>query len=462
MDMVVSKPRPTENTERSMRLALAISAIGVVCTVACVQGADPDADRGRDTLFTRAFVPAPWSLAAYDNVWKVWQPAPPEKPADYDQAFRDHYGLHVAPYANGKLPMGLREGRLLFAKGITTDCLLCHGGSIAGKSYPGLGNSALDIQALFEDLGKATTGSGKLPFRFSNVRGTSEAGAFAVYLWSFREADLSIRLQRHDFELRDDLCEDVPAWWLLKKKRTMYFTGTVDARSVRSIMQFMLTPDNSKAVFEKEEAAYADIQAYIHTLEPPKYPLPIDAELAGAGAKLFSENCAKCHGTYGANWTYPNKIVPMETIGTDPTRFSGLSRKLGEHYNRTWFAQETKDGYKTTEPKGYQAPPLDGVWATAPYFHNGAVPTLHDVLNSKARPTIFTRSYKTGAEDFDPVKVGWKVQVLPCGADPTLPGHERRKIYDTTQPGRGNGGHTFGDHFSDDQRRAVVEYLKTL
>src|SRR5262245_5035333 len=154
-----------------MRRALVFFAIVGLSAVAFVHAADPDAERGREALFTRSFVPAPWSPAAYDNAWKIWQPAPKERPDDYDEAFRDHYGLHPAPYSNGKLPMGLREGRLLFAKGITTDCLLCHGGSIFGKSYPGLGNSALDIQALFADLGKATTGSGKLPFRFSNVRG---------------------------------------------------------------------------------------------------------------------------------------------------------------------------------------------------------------------------------------------------------------------------------------------------
>ena len=52
----------------------------------------------------------------------------------------------------------------------------------------------------------------------------------AEIIRSFRETDLSIRLKHHDFKLRGDLCEDVPAWWLLKKKKTMYHTGTADAR----------------------------------------------------------------------------------------------------------------------------------------------------------------------------------------------------------------------------------------
>ena len=46
--------------------------------------------------------------------------------------------------------------------------------------------------------------------------------------------------------------------------------------------------------------------------------------------------------------------------------------------------------------------------------------------------------------------------------DPALPARERRKVYDTTQPGRSNGGHTYGDDLTDDERRAVIEYLKTL
>jgi hypothetical protein len=134
---------------------------------------------------------------------------------------------------------------------------------------------------------------------------------------------------------------------------------------------------------------------------------------------------------------------------------------MGEYYNKSWFAQEVGDGYKTTEPRGYQAPPLDGIWATAPYFHNGAAPTVYHVLNSQARPKLFTRSYRTDAEAYDADKVGWKVQVLdrvPADLTPL----ERRKIYDTTQPGRGNAGHTFGDDLSDDERWAVIEYLKKL
>lgn len=416
--------------------------------------------RGKKALETRAFVPAPWPFTAYDNAWKYWEPKPDKAPDHYAEAFRERYGLHPAPFDNGKYPMGMRPGKLFVLDGITTDCLLCHGGSILGKSYVGLGNASLDIQGFFEDLNRAAGIGRKLPHTFSNVRGTSEAGAMAVFLHSFRNPDLSIRIDRHKWELRDDLCEDVPAWWLLKKKKTMYHTGGAHAKSVRSIMQFMLTPNNSLATFEKEEPVFKDIQAYILSLEAPKYPFPVDAKLAESGRKLFIKNCAKCHGTYGEDWTYPNKVIPLKEIGTDSTRFHGLPIKLGEFYNESWFAKEKPVGYKSLEPIGYQAPPLDGVWATAPYFHNGSVPTLYDVLNSKDRPKLFTRSYRTDEASYDKKKIGWQVQLLD--KLPEGNAYERRKVYDTTQPGRGNMGHTFGDAFTEDERRSVVEYLKTL
>jgi mono/diheme cytochrome c family protein len=445
-----------------MKYALIVTLLAAALVLPGTSPAqESPAERGHKALTTRAFTPASWPAAAYDSLWKHWDPVPDQQPKDYDRAVREHYGLHPAPYENGRYPMGLRETKGLLGKGLATDCLLCHGGSILGKSTIGLGNSALDIDALFDDLNKASGRTVKLPFTFTNVRGTSEAGGFAVYLHSLREPDLKLRLPRQQFDLCDHLCEDTPAWWLLRHKKTMYHTGTTDARSVRSIMQFMLTPLNGRSVFDREEPTFADIRAYLVSLEAPRFPFAIDEPKAVRGEKLFAENCVRCHGTYGPKGAYPNKIVGLDTIGTDPARLTGIPRAVGEFYNRSWFAEEVKDGYKTTEPKGYQAPPLHGVWATAPYFHNGCAPTLYHVLNSKARPKRFTRSYGTDAEDYDAVKVGWKLTVLdrvPAG----LSAFERRKIYDTTQAGRGNTGHTFGDDLSEDERGAVIEYLKKL
>lgn len=448
-----------------MRRSL-LALVGIVLLTPTARPAEPAAiERGRKALLEQSYIPPSWTMSAYQNAWKRW-PGVTEKSADYDAAFRDHYGLHPAPYPNGQLPMGLRTATALVFKGINVDCLVCHGGSIAGTSYVGLGNASLDVQALFEDLAAADGRSPKLPFTFSNVRGTSEAGAMAVFLLGYRDPDLSLHRHWQDLGLKDDMCEDVPAWWALKKKQTMYHTGASNAHSVRSKMQFMMTPLVTRADFDRHEAAFRDIEEYIRSLEPPKYPLPIDRVLAAKGETVFGDNCASCHGTYGAKWTYPNKVIALDKIGTDRKRFEGVSAAFGNYYNQTWFAKEKKgwftDEYLVRPTAGYQAPPLDGVWATAPYLHNGSVPTVYHLLKSSSRPKVFARSYRTDLDAYDPVKLGWKFDEPKGTAHLKLSAVDERKVYDTTQPGRGNGGHTFGDDLSEGERLAVIEYLKTL
>jgi mono/diheme cytochrome c family protein len=424
----------------------------------------PSALNGSKALFERAFVPVLWRTSGYDGAWKQW--GLKESPQDYGKAFREQYGLHPAPFENGKYPMGMRETTLARVQGLTTDCLLCHGGSFMGKSYVGMPNSSLDIQSLFEDLNSATSLLPAAPITLGFVRGTTESGNLSVALLQNRNPDLSIRIRKLDLSIKERLIEDVPAWWLLKKKQTMYATGSADARSVRALMQFMLHPLNGKTFFETEEATFRDIQAYILSLEAPKYPKVTVAKLVDKGAGIFAKTCSKCHGTYGKDPTYPNLIVPARTIRTDTRRLEGISAKAAEHYNASWFGQEKrfdgKTGYAQVAAVGYQAPPLDGIWATAPYLHNGSVPTLEALLDSKQRPKIFTRSYKTGEADYDWEKVGWKVTVLEEGPASSASAREKRQIYDTSQPGCGNQGHTFGDDLSRDDRQALIEYLKTL
>jgi hypothetical protein len=94
----------------------------------------------------------------------------------------------------------------------------------------------------------------------------------------------------------------------------------------------------------------------------------------------------------------------------------------------------------------YEARPLNGIWATAPFLHNGSVPTL-DALFRKAdkRPPTFS----VGTRQFDTKKIG----VLDV---PGLP------KYDTTLPGNSNVGHEFGSELSEEERSQLVEYLKSI
>ncbi len=434
-----------------------------------VEPRTPSIERGRQHLLHTNYVQATLPRSAYDNVWKQWGLT--EKPAarDYDRLFRERYGLHPAPFENQGLPMGLSAGTFLlgFGQGIAQNCLICHGSSIAGQPCIGLGNTALDFESFLTEMLAASGLKARQRFVTCNVRGTTEAGTMSVFLLGLRNPDLSVRTNWINFGLHDDMCEDTPAWWLLKKKKSMYLTGEADQRSVRSLMQFMMSPFNGPEVFKKVEPEFADIRAYILSLEAPKYPLPIDGKLAAQGHDLFKANCARCHGNYGPNGNYPNKIIPIEEIGTDRKRYDGIPIALGEHYNKSWFAREVpgwfSDGYQARRTAGYQAPPLDGIWASAPYFHNGSSPTVYHVLNSKVRPKVFTRSYRTDLDAYDSQRLGWKITELPGSPEAgKLAPIDLRRIYDTSKPGRGNGGHTYGDHLDDGERRAVIEYLKTL
>jgi hypothetical protein len=105
---------------------------------------------------------------------------------------------------------------------------------------------------------------------------------------------------------------------------------------------------------------------------------------------------------------------------------------------------------------GYKARPLTGIWATAPYLHNGSVPTLYDLLlPPQERPD----SFWVGSREFDPVNVGY---ITTQDADNSF---EFRTRDDTGHmiPGNSNAGHDYDNGaLTEQERRALVEYIKTL
>ena len=140
-------------------LATAAALLSLATLAAVPRAADPNAaERGEKALLGRHFNPPTISLNAYRNAWRQWGDGK-AAPADYAEAFMEHYGLHAAPYLNNGYPMGLREAPGLFGPALSTDCLLCHGGSLLGRSYVGLPNASVDLQAFFEDMAAGDGGS---------------------------------------------------------------------------------------------------------------------------------------------------------------------------------------------------------------------------------------------------------------------------------------------------------------
>jgi len=101
----------------------------------------------------------------------------------------------------------------------------------------------------------------------------------------------------------------------------------------------------------------------------------------------------------------------------------------------------------TTTPR-YKARPLDGIWATAPYLHNGSVPTLYDLLNL---PDQRPKSFYVGSRLLDPKKIGLDTTEVPDAF-----------LFDTSVKGNWNNGHEFGTQLSRMEKDALLEFLKTL
>lgn len=235
------------------------------------------------------------------------------------------------------------------------------------------------------------------------------------------------------------------------------------------------------------------LEAWITDLESPQWPadlLPaIDAEKSQAGAAIYEQTCSGCHPHIeraDPNRTVKATMVPLTRVGTDPGMAAQFGRmsKTGQLAGRkaafvagpelgpqaptgalvvngvigslvgapveglqdllqAYFAARAQQ--PSDEPPSYKARPLNGVWATAPYLHNGSAPTLRAMLTP---PDERPKTFRLGSREFDPVAVGFR--------------NEGTFVYDTSLPGNSNQGHPFGTDLDDASKEQLIEYLKTL
>lgn len=431
---------------------------------------------GYDLLVNKPFLPPDFDEAIFDEVWQVW-PQPLRKAAqDATVAQRrqmafERYGLTTRPETPRENLPGdplqyVVTEQASGARSWTMNCFSCHGGTVYGKPYPGAPNNRFALQTMTEELRAvklklakplSRMDFGSLVIPLGSTHGTTNAVVFGIGLMSRRDKDLNLideipsTLTHHDM--------DAPPWWHFSKRPELYIDGFAK-RGHRGLMQFTLVPENGPEFYRDHEGDFKHVYAYLMSLAAPRYPLAIDETLAKAGHKIFNNTCASCHGTYGDNPDYPSVRVPLDDIGTDPVRLTALPVEGRQKYADSWFSIDA-DGKRqqtTVDPDGYVAPPLDGVWASAPYFHNGSVPTLWDVLHPESRPQIWRRT----ADDLDESKVGLtveSVQRIPLTETDIA---VRRQYFDTTRFGKSNRGHDYPSVLSDDEKRAVLEYLKTL
>lgn len=362
-------------------------------------------------------------------------------------------------------------------KVVAPNCLTCHATYLNNQFILGLGNTTSDfttdasaninqIDAYlsftyggtqspeYQAYEPFSTGMKVLgPNTMTKTRGTNPANKYAYILAAHREKEDLTWTQNPSTPVTPDVVpSDVPAWWLLKKKNALYYNANGTGDWARDIMASSLLSVKDSSYARIVDGHFVDVLAYLRTLEPPVYTESINTANAEAGKSIFTANCAKCHGTYGTTETYPNLLVDLNTIQTDPLLVNSQIETdfFTTWYNQSWFGTGPYAG-RVSPKNGYIAPPLDGVWATAPYLHNGSVPDLYTLLKSSARPAYWTRTFTT--TDYNFTNVGWNYTQLSAA---------NSTCYNTDLPGYTNTGHTFGDHLSDGDRMNLIEYLKTI
>jgi hypothetical protein len=182
------------------------------------------------------------------------------------------------------------------------------------------------------------------------------------------------------------------------------------------------------------------------SIRPPKYPFAIDKAAAKRGAAQFESKCASCHGGPESD----KRLYSISEIGTDPHRAELFTEKQAEGFNK-FLAELEAVGYEPPKEYGvrrtgkYFAATLDGVWARSPYLHNGSVRTMQELLTP---PTQRAKTFHRGSQEYDANQMGY----TDAGA----------YVFDTAGEGNSNSGHDYGTKLTAEQKRELMEYLKTL
>ncbi|MEQ1440158.1 hypothetical protein AAG565_12410 [Fontimonas sp. SYSU GA230001] len=460
----------------------------------------------------------------------------------------------------------------------TKVCVFCHNGQIDtadGRLGPLLGGAGSigDFAVAGSDFAKANS-SGGTPadatqlITISTNRGTGAIDFFQLAFVLFSGGNPQLLL--NDKIVASQAIGNIksPPWWNLAYRAQKFHGAVLPTDSSRIDLAAYYDLARSLSGDDAGALAWMDahagpFQTWAETLAPPPYPGPIDTQLAEAGAILFhakdlwapgldnpaprpdagNGSCASCHGAYSPRYIHDPAFletpelgglaaytVPMSVIRTDPV------------YAEAMQSMRNRDGSMPAATMGQNvlycgigragetenltpillAPPLWGIWAAAPYLHNGALPNIWGVLDpARERPKIWRRvstparpdqqglvvmGYDTSFERaYDTAKLGWKYEELACGDPgtgaytacdpmdqsrpstaqyalgllyenigllwnlPRLEGLrmnqqdiENRKVFNTYLYSQGNQGHDFTAVLTDAERRALIEYLKTL
>lgn len=469
-----------------------------------------------------------------------------------------------------RTPDGRWTGRI----GVT--CHACHSGAANDQVTYGGGSSLQDLHLLLRD----TLLLGYLPSlasiaNLTRTRGTNNASDINLAFLFPDQGFLPLDVLFGVLTSGSTASMDTPAWWNMGHRPVKFVDGVFPMDAPRVDMVFYtpfmgLFGNLGGPLSEAGQQWMRDngppVNTWLDSLKSPPFPGPINQALAEQGAVLFHEldlwsrpnpvprppqgngSCASCHGAYAPRYVNdPNYlatpllegiaayITPQRIIGTDPVRMRTNNEAVQVAGATNFFGYpptigtpnecgpQNRSDLRGDRELGYLAPPLYGVWATAPYFHNGSVPNVWEVLKPSDRKPLWRRKSKSPRWDqqgrvimgydvsmsaYDTAKLGWKYDEIKCQKPsllnpfpspylrcdpnddllsswynalihglysnvivawnilfpPTLTNTdiENRKIYNVYMYGHGNQGHEFNSVLTDNERKAIIEYLKTL
>lgn len=437
-------------------------------------------------------------------------------------------GVYSAPHPQGLSEdelMGFGVIERGGAKGFTFSCAACHSANLFGKTVLGMTNrfpraNELFVNAkkaiplldphLFQLYSGATNAERRLLEETKKSLGAVDLKTPIVLGLDTSLAQVSLSLNRRNKDAyatlnpyyeshpRKDAFLDVnpadskPAvWWNLKYKNRWLSDGSVlsgnpiftnliwneigRGADLQQLEQWL--SQNERIVQEFTTAVFASEAPRITDFYPAE---KIDLGRAKAGEQIFNQNCARCHGHYDKAWNLPYAAIlrseerlkttavryhsstPVVNVGTDPFRRLGM--KSLEQLNDLEISK--KNGIVIKAQNGYVPPPLVGIWARWPYFHNNSIPNLCVLLTpSNRRPLAYYAGEALNKDtDYD----------FDCGGYPL--GHKTPaswikydRHYDTRRRGMSNVGHDENIFIRDgkeilsaEDKKNLIQYLQTL
>lgn len=441
----------------------------------------------------------------------------------------DATGIYRIPYPDGvkpDYPMGASLIKTEQGLGLTFSCATCHTASLFGKTVMGLTNKRVRANEFFVmakqyiphvpsplfKWGTNATEDERLMFRRTKYNLPAIGAVRPQVLGldtSLPQVALSLSRRGGDeYATRSSFYENFPrknkldhyvadskpaVWWNLKHKTRWLSDGSII--SGNPVFTNFLWNELGRGTDLKELEAWmrenpqaiSDLTAAVFATKPPRWTDFFDASTlnlarAKRGQALFNESCKKCHGEYQKAWDGENadtligadlfattkvvyfKRTPIRNVGTDPQRAEGM-KAFADRLNELAISKWMKT---VVEPQdGYVPPPLEGIWARYPYFHNNSVPNLCALLTKASeRPKEFYQGPAVDPEtDFDSECVGY-----PVGDQiPVEWKKEEDARFDTSKPGLRNTGHeemflnADGSYkLSETERLDLIHFLKTL